>query len=110
MTGGSLSASQGANPTPGQGASSREEPSSDLLRGVLRRHADAALTGAELRAALRPVVREAHTRHLPVEQLLVELKSAWGALPEVKHAESRREQAHQLERAVSLCIEIFYEP
>ena len=108
MAGGNLTTPQDAGREPGGDLTG--DRGGELLRGVLRRHANGSLTRTELRLALRPVVHGAQERHLPVEQLLVELKHAWGDLPEVKQHQPRHERTRQLERAVSLTIEMFYEP
>lgn len=81
------------------------------LTEVLDRLAAGRLPAAELRIALRPVVRAARDGGATVEVLLVELKALWAALPAARTASGTPvERARPLQRVVTLCIETYYEP
>jgi hypothetical protein len=83
----------------------------DGVREVLRRHATRPLPSSELRAGLRPPVRHARDGGATIEQLLVAVKRTWSTLPEAQVAQAERsETTRRLERAVTLVIEIYYEP
>lgn len=81
-----------------------------MFEPVLRRHAESPLTSTELRRTLRPLVRAARDAGDTIEQLLVVLKRAWGDMPEARRAGTSQERARPLERVVTLCIEMYYEP
>lgn len=91
------------------GPSPLTEESAGAIRAVLRRHASDALTSGELRLALRPLVQNARDAGCTVEHVLVEVKRAWGDLPEARRAATSHERARPLERVVTICIEMFYE-
>jgi hypothetical protein len=95
----------------GQDTWSPGTPVADDLHDVLRRHATAALSSAELRAAIRPMVRRARGGGATIEQLLVALKRAWAALPEARLADvAYADTPRRLDRVVTLVIETYYEP
>jgi hypothetical protein len=47
------------------------------------------------------------SRHLPIEQILVALKQAWAAIPEVR-AQFGERNAEVLSMVVSVCIERYF--
>jgi hypothetical protein len=94
----------------GAGISSSGTTLADGLGALLRRHAAVALTTAELRAHLRPLVRRARDMEATVEQVVVMAKRAWGELPDVRGAQAdRADAARRLERVVTTIIELYFE-
>lgn len=82
----------------------------DEVRAALRRHL--AEPGPEadeqLRHAFRALTRETRARGLTAERIVVLFKSVWYGLPEVQAARWPF-QNDGLARAVTLCIETYYE-
>ena len=92
------------------GPPSRElsEDTVDRLRAALAQFViDGGETG-ELRDALCRMAREARTKEILPERVLVMLKDVWHALPDVRNAADPREKSRLLQRLVTLCIKEYY--
>ena len=76
------------------------------LRGHAHEH-DGEHASA-LQASLLLVATEARARDMLPEHLLVRLKEAWSALPEVRAMRDTNEQTRLLERVVTMCIREYY--
>lgn len=61
-----------------------------------------------LQLSLRRLASEAREKAIHAEQLLVVLKDAWFALPQVAQAPQGEEQDRQLQRVVTVCIREYY--
>ena len=64
--------------------------------------------GDELRAALDAMAREARSKSMLPEQLLVVLKEIWYALPAVRAIDDSGAQIRLLQRVVTMCIKEYY--
>lgn len=79
------------------------------LRSVLSRHIDHPdEADPELALVLRQAVKEARSRHIRAEQLVVSLKQVWDALPQARQAIDREAQALAKQRLITLCIRAYY--
>ena len=78
------------------------------LRTALQAHLRAAAPPTELVRVLRLVSAEARRKAVPVQQLLVAVKSAWSSIPEARQGERTGLRDDMLDRIVSLCIEEYY--
>ncbi|MDQ6831081.1 MAG: hypothetical protein M3081_19640 [Gemmatimonadota bacterium] len=64
-----------------------------------------------LRVALKKLAAEARAKSLRPEQLLVLLKSIWGAIADVRYAPNLPEHETMLRQLIGICIdEYFTEP
>jgi hypothetical protein len=77
----------------------------DALDGHVRAPGGDART---LRDALHTLSREARTKGLQPEQVLVVLKETWYALPALREVDEPAEQARLLQRVVTMCIKEYY--
>ena len=59
-------------------------------------------------SALALLAREAQTRKLYAEQMLVAFKRVWREMPEVQAVASDKERTRMMERLVRLCIDAYY--
>jgi hypothetical protein len=100
------------SPQPARGAPA--DAFSAAALAALRCGLRAQLAGApasdagDLRRAIRLLCADAHRRGLRAEQLIVLLKQAWAALPEVQGLPQGRQGNEALAGIVSLCIDEFY--
>jgi hypothetical protein len=80
-----------------------------LRRALLSYLSDGDRAGA-LREALVLAAREARTKGIMAERLLVTLKATWNALPQVREADgdAARAQVALLQRVITRCIEEYY--
>ena len=79
-----------------------------VLRAAIAKHACGQAHDDELRHALGRLAREAQTRRMRAEELIIALKALWRTLPEVQQATNRTEQSLLLGRLVSMCIDEYY--
>jgi hypothetical protein len=84
-----------------------DEASLSSLRSALQKFVANTDTVA-LDRELRRLAAEARAKHILAEQLLVVLKDAWFAIPEIRDAENSDEQTRLLQRVVTLCIRAYY--
>jgi hypothetical protein len=78
------------------------------VRTALQAHLRAQAPSAELGRVLRLVSAEARRSGLPVEAVLVVIKTAWSSIPEARQGPRTGLRDDALDRIVSLCIEEFY--
>ena len=81
----------------------------DAVRDALRRQLAAPAPEAGLRPALRELSREARERGILPEHVIVLLKDVWHSVPQQASTLSPAERAQILERAVTLCIEAYFD-
>jgi hypothetical protein len=98
---------------PSPGRSTAPELSSAVtsaLRGGLRPRGagDACPAEREVRVALRAVCDDARRRGLRAEQVIVSLKEAWAAIPEVSVLPPGSRRQEVLSCLVTLCIDEYY--
>lgn len=89
----------------------RRRLSSETLQTVERALADVARDGADesvVNAALERMAREARQHAIPPEEVLVELKQMWSALPGAASRSAAGEQSRILQRIVTMCIKSYY--
>jgi hypothetical protein len=82
----------------------------DSVRGALLRYVQspASEPGTELRTALHTLAREARSKAVAPEQLLIALKGIWQSLPDVQNARDHTEQMRVLQRVVTICIKEYF--
>jgi hypothetical protein len=82
----------------------------ESVRMALTRYVEtlAAEPTPELRGALHALARDARTKAVPPEQLLVTLKGIWQSLPSVQKAPDHTEQTRVLQRVVTICIKEYF--
>lgn len=91
---------------------SASHPSDEAVSGVrsaIGRYLIQDSTDAELRAALRDLARDAQTRSLRAEELIVALKRLLHSLPQVQRMDDRADRDGLVARLVSVCIDVYYE-
>src|SRR5438045_4753092 len=78
----------------------------DSVRRALLRYVQspASEPGTELRTALHTLAREAKSKTIATERLLITLKDIWQSLPDVQNARDHTEQMRVMHRVVTLCI------
>jgi hypothetical protein len=91
--------------TPGRPGLSAE--SVDALRSALEEYLASGREIASLQPTLRRIAVEAHEKKIHAEQLLVLLKDAWYALPQMGRA-GTEPQNILLQRVITLCIREYY--
>jgi hypothetical protein len=79
------------------------------VRGALLEYLHASHPGESLRGALRTMAREARTKSVLPEQLLIILKDIWYSLPTVRELNQPTEQVRLLQRVVTMCIREYYD-
>lgn len=80
----------------------------DRLRAALTDFAGGAAHDDDLRAALRLVSADARARVVPPEEVLVQLKRLWHALPARDPRRGAADDTPSLQRVVTMCIEEYY--
>ena len=85
-----------------------EDATVNAVRDSLRRYLADSSDPVALQRALLRLSAEAHDKNLHAEQLLVQLKDIWYALPEVRTMTDTTEQVRLLQRAVTMCIKEYY--
>lgn len=93
---------------PGRDVRMTSDAAVTAVRTALQAHLRSPVPTAELGRVLRLVSAEARRSGLPVEALLVVIKSAWSSIPEARLAPRTGLRDDMLDRIVSLCIEEFY--
>lgn len=81
----------------------------DALRAALAGHARGEPISDALVESLRRVSRDARTRGITAERLLIDFKLLWYALPEVRTLR-QQQQSDGLAELVTLCIREYYKP
>ena len=79
-----------------------------LVRDELARYVSGSQDGEALGQALQVAAREARTKRILAEHLLVVLKDVWYGLPEVQRASDPTDQVRMLQRVVTMCIREYY--
>lgn len=79
-----------------------------MLRDVLDRYVSGAAVEGEVDHAMSRLSAEARGRAIPPEEVLVELKSVWAAVPAVASRAAAQTEASLLQRVVTLCIKSYY--
>ena len=82
----------------------------DRVRLALMRSVEVTGTEAapDLRGALHALAREARTKDVTPEQLLVTLKGIWQSLPDIENARDYNERNLILQRVVTVCIKEYF--
>ena len=78
------------------------------VRDALRLYLTDSSDPSALRQALIRMSAEARDKQMHAEQLLVQLKDTWSALPEVRAMTDTTEQIRLLQRVVTMCIKEYY--
>jgi hypothetical protein len=78
------------------------------LRSALQSHLRASAPAASLGHVLRVMSAEARRSDVPVQQLLIAIKSAWSSIPEARQGARTGLRDDMLDQIVTLCIEEFY--
>jgi hypothetical protein len=85
-----------------------DEATVAAVRDALRLYLSDNSDPAALQDALVRMSAEARDKRLHAEQLLVQLKDTWSALPEVRAMTDAAEQVRLLQRVVTMCIKEYY--
>ncbi len=80
----------------------------DTLRSALSRFVAEKNDETEVCAALSVLAKEAQTRQLYAEQMLIAFKRVWTEMPEVQAIPDEAERRRLLNRVVKLCIDSYY--
>jgi hypothetical protein len=85
-----------------------DEATVAAVRDAMRHYLADTSDPTALRGALQRLSAEARDKHMQAEQLLVQLKDTWSALPEVRAMTDTAEQIRVLQRVVTMCIGAYY--
>lgn len=85
-----------------------DEATVAAVRDALRRYLADSTEPHALQQALQRLSADAREKHVQAEQLLVQLKETWAALPEVRSMTDTAEQIRVLQRVVTMCIREYY--
>ncbi|MDQ6885882.1 MAG: hypothetical protein M3068_01175 [Gemmatimonadota bacterium] len=90
---------------------SRDLPPQTLaaLKVALATHLRDSSPDGDLRRALQEACREARTRGLRAEELLIAFKRLWYELPEVRATQIGESRDRLLARVVTMCIREYYD-
>lgn len=80
----------------------------ELRHAILQLWAAPLAAPTALASAMDGLVREARDRALRAEEVLVEVKSVLGSLPELDAPERRMESARFREQLITRCIQAYY--
>ena len=84
-----------------------EAPTLDALRAVMQRAMRKGDHGMELQEVLARAATEAREKDIHAEQLLVIMKDLWHSLPDLRAADTDR-QNELLQELISRCITQYY--
>lgn len=84
-----------------------EAPTLDALRAVMQRAVRKGDHGMELQEVLARAATEAREKNIHAEQLLVIMKDLWHSLPDLRAADTDR-QNELLQELISRCITQYY--
>ena len=84
-----------------------EAPTLDALRAVMQRAMRKGDHGTELQEVLARAATEAREKDIHAEQLLVIMKDLWHSLPDLRTADTDR-QNELLQELISRCIAQYY--
>ena len=84
-----------------------EAPTLDALRAVMQRAMRKGDHGMELQEVLARAAAEAREKDIHAEQLLVIMKDLWHSLPDLRAADTDR-QNELLQELISRCITQYY--
>lgn len=84
-----------------------EAPTLDALRAVMERAIRKGDHGTELQDVLARAATEAREKEIHAEQLLVIMKDLWHSLPDLRAADTDR-QNELLQELISRCITQYY--
>lgn len=84
-----------------------EAPTLDALRAVMQRAVRKGDHGMELQEVLARAATEAREKEMHAEQLLVIMKDLWHSLPDLRAADTDR-QNELLQELISRCITQYY--
>jgi hypothetical protein len=79
-----------------------------LVRDELSRYVSGTHDGEALGEALQVAAREARSKRILAEHLLIVLKDVWYGLPEVQRVTDPSDQVRMLQRVVTMCIREYY--
>ena len=84
-----------------------EAPTLDALRAVMQRAMRKGDHGVELQEVLARAATEAREKDIHAEQLLVIMKDLWHSIPDLRAADTDR-QNELLQELISRCITQYY--
>ena len=84
-----------------------EAPTLDALRAVMQRAMRKGDHGMELQEVLARAATEAREKEIHAEQLLVIMKDLWHSIPDLRAADTDR-QNELLQELISRCITQYY--
>ena len=84
-----------------------EAPTLDALRAVMQRAMRKGDHGTELQQVLARAATEAREKDMHAEQLLVIMKDLWHSIPDLRAADTDR-QNELLQELISRCITQYY--
>ena len=84
-----------------------EAPTLDALRAVMQRAMRKGDHGVELQEVLARAATEAREKEIHAEQLLVIMKDLWHSIPDLRAADTDR-QNELLQELISRCITQYY--
>ena len=84
-----------------------EDPTVDALRTVMQRAMRKGDHGTELQEVLARAATEAREKDIHAEQLLVIMKDLWHSIPDLRAADTDR-QNELLQELISRCITQYY--